>query len=505
PLRGVPQGPAMGPFPEGCRWYQVPLSSTRVPCSVIFGHGFQASLQRYQQLHVLKNFRLGRPIVLPPPGLLEPCSPACLPADSPPSASRPSRSTGRARGERGLALGMGVRGAMTLLPADHQQVGPYLRTGACVIQAGSLGMSQCPRDVVVPTEASPFPRSVAQVTCLQPDPLANSLDSLVWEKREKSQAAMPHTSLAWAHVDTASPRKSLDEGPPLPEEQRYPDSQSQGGPRRARSLPDTALLPAGISWHISLRNPGSSRLSTPGSLSPAPILNTHGLEPQSPLERFFLHNSPAYQAAFIHNSHLSLPYCCLPTCLLPVLWWLFQVSPQRRTSSPPSLLPLPHPLPAGKCWCPTVQDISQAFTWLGTDLSPLFHRHLLPPELCPTEGSLDPSCFLSQAGPNATSVLALVTQLGDICKFVALCVDTRLCRYTDGARVALVTLLAFLSLSQALRCQPLMEVQHLLQCLLEGIQDWQEQGASPVPEPSCHDPAAAGAARHRATPWGAYR
>lgn len=39
------------------------------------------------------------------------------------------------------------------------------------------------------------------------------------------------------------------------------------------------------------------------------------------------------------------------------------------------------PLPAGERWCPTVQEISEAFAQLGADLTPL-----LPPELHPMDG-----------------------------------------------------------------------------------------------------------------------
>lgn len=53
---------------------------------------------------------------------------------------------------------------------------------------------------------------------------------------------------------------------------------------------------------------------------------------------------------------------------------------------PPKPLPaLTVPSLAGEPWCPTVQEISQAFVCLGADLSPLCRRRLLPPELCPAD------------------------------------------------------------------------------------------------------------------------
>lgn len=46
-------------------------------------------------------------------------------------------------------------------------------------------------------------------------------------------------------------------------------------------------------------------------------------------------NSPACQAAFVRNGGLSLLYRCAPTCPLPVLRWLFQVSHRRKRVPPP--------------------------------------------------------------------------------------------------------------------------------------------------------------------------
>lgn len=45
--------------------------------------------------------------------------------------------------------------------------------------------------------------------------------------------------------------------------------------------------------------------------------------------------SPACQAAFVRNGGLSLLYRCAPTCPLPILRWLFQVSHRRKRVPPP--------------------------------------------------------------------------------------------------------------------------------------------------------------------------
>ncbi|GAB0200181.1 protein FAM178B [Grus japonensis] len=411
----------MAPHPEGLRWYQIPLSSARVPRSGLFSYGFQAGLQRYQQLRALKRLRVGRPVAPPPPGLLEPWPPVSPPANSPTRASHRPWGTGGAR------------------DSEDDDLIPL-------------------KDMLLAGDEPPSPADHQQVACPQLDPLANSLDSLVREKREQSQAGMLHAGVAWVHVDDASPCESPDEDAQLAKEQRD---------FLARFTVKPKFIPA--------VHPGENIFCA--RPAPAPTLDTHGLEPQSTSERFFLCDSPACQAAFVRDGGLSLLYRCLPTCPLPVLRWLFQLMTlcPDTTNASQALWEI-WLSTGGEPWCPTVQEITQAFARLGADLSPLCRRRLLPPELCPTgERSPDPSCPPRQASPDATSMLALVTQLGDICKFLALCVVIQPCRYTDGARLSLVTLLSFLGLDWALRCQPLPELQHLLHCLLEGIRDWWEQ------------------------------
>ncbi|KAM9609435.1 protein FAM178B [Morphnus guianensis] len=685
----------MAPHPEGLRWYQIPLSSARIPRSGLFSYGFQASLQRYQQLRALKNLRVGRPVAPPPPGLLEPWPPGPPPANSPPRVSHRPRGAGRARGERGPVPGTGVRGAVTLLwtprgtpvtPTLSPQT-PCLKGGwpghPCVVLAAlpvpqgspqspthcphsppcaprgplvtpmlspqfpgtprralvtpvlSPQPSLCPKGApshphivstalpvpqggpwspalspqspgtprqepghpcIVPTalplpqggprspphsprrpkkspgtrkrvsrgqqppgppqhhanrqdaasqgspgcqvapdssghvpvlpeaagkslggEANHGQRPAAgtvpqqagrsfggqlpgttggtvsptdsedddliplkdmllagdeplssadhqQVVCPQPALLANSLDSLIREKREQSQAATLQASLARVHADDASASESPDEDTQLPEEYRD---------LLARFTTKPRFIPA--------VHPGEPVFCA--HPAPAPTLDSQGLQPQSVLEGFFLCNSPACQAAFVRNGGLSLLYRCAPTCPLPVLRWLFQLMtlcPDTTNASqalweiwlstggPESPAP---PAPAAPRAVPHGEEVSPGTA--GRRVLPTLPAPLPTPS-APSR-NLDPSCSPRQASPDATSMLALVTQLSDICKFLALCVVTQPCRYADSARLALVTLLSFLGLDRALRCQPLPELQHLLHCLLEGIQDWQEQ------------------------------
>ncbi|NXW83200.1 F178B protein, partial [Alopecoenas beccarii] len=505
-------GPAMAPHPEGLRWYQIPLSSARIPRSGIFSFGFQDSLQRYQQLRAHKNLRVGRPVAGPPPGLLEPWPPGPSPAHSPPRGSHRPRGAGGVRGERGPALGVGMRGVVTLLVATRCPQGtlgtPRLAPGPfCVPQWGPWAPTRYSeddeeliplRDMLLAGDTSPSPLSHQQVN------------------------------------DTSSP-ESLDEDSELPEEHRYchrdwgsgvptvspPHLMPPSHPHRD-ILARFAVEP----WFIPTVHPGEPVFCAHPAL--LPTLDTSGLEPRNNLEALFFCELPTWQMAFVRDGWLSLLYRCLPPCPLPVLRWLFQLMtlcpdntnaaqalwdiwlstggerggwlPQRG-DVPKPLPVVTVPLPAGERWCPTVQEIGEAFARLGADLSPL-----LPPELRPMDGrNLEPSCSPRPASPDATNTLALVTQLSDICKFLTLCVVTQPCHYPDSARLSLVTLLSFLGLDRALRCQPLPELQFLLHCLLQGIHHWHQQGASPAPEPSRHGPAAGGAAGHRATPRGACR
>ncbi|XP_044293622.1 protein FAM178B [Varanus komodoensis] len=65
--------------------------------------------------------------------------------------------------------------------------------------------------------------------------------------------------------------------------------------------------------------------------------------------------------------------------------------------------------------------------------------------------------------------------LGDIFKFLTLCVASHPGRYPDRQRVVLLAVLCRLSLDRNLGKQLQMELQQLLLVLLEGVQDWQEK------------------------------
>ncbi|NXL51441.1 F178B protein, partial [Podilymbus podiceps] len=464
-LRGR-AGPAVAPHPEGRRWYQIPLSSARVPRLGLFSYGFQAGLQRYQQLRSFKHLRVGRPVIPPPPGLLEPWPAVPSPADSSPRASRCPGGAEGVRGQQapspaqpcaspqattsqGSSLGQAASTGPGRIP-----VLPELAVGALGgTVKGSASPVDSEEDELIPLKAlllaggePPLPAPHRQVACQQLDPLANSLDSLVREKREQRQAATPQASPAQARVVDASPWESPEEEKRPPAEHRHLLARFSPAPRCNPTV-----------------HPGEPIFRA--CLVPAPTLE----------EEFFCH-SPPCQADFVRDGGLG-PLChCLPPCPLPILRWLFQLMTLclDMTAASQALWEI-WLSTGGKPWCPTVQEISRAFTRLSADLSPLRRQCLLPPELCPTDRRVDPLCSPRLESPDAAGTLALATQLGDICKFLALCVVTQPHRYADTARVALVTLLSFLGLDQALRRQPLPELRHLLRCLLEGVQAWPQQ------------------------------
>ncbi|XP_067168361.1 protein FAM178B [Apteryx mantelli] len=520
--------------PLELRWYQIPLSSARAPRTGLFSPRFQASLQRYQQLRQLKHLRVGRPFTLPPPGLLQaaPASPEPPgPRQPRPSAGRRAVAVPRARPpprcrrrRRRRRRGVGPRpaaappcraketpGAKGSAASGHRPAGPTRARGgrssppeqavpgpapvSAGCQLNPVVVLTCPggdcghrgagkpgqarrrlpgmarvqaspedsEDILIPLRdlllVGDEPRCPAERSRL--DPLANSLDPLVEEQREQRQAAAPRSSPEWVRSDTASPQESPDEDTPLSEEHRL---------LLARFAVKPGLIPP--------VHPGEPVFCA--RPLPAPALDARGLQPQSALEGLFLRASPAGQAAFVREGRLSLLYRCVPACPLPVLRWLFQLTalcPDTANASQALWEINVHRLStAGEPWCPTVPEIGQAFCRLGANLGALHRLGLLPLELCPADRRCpDLPRSPDRADPKAPGALALATQLGDICKLLALCVVAQPGRYPDRARLALLTLLCFLGLDRALRCQPLPDLQHLLHCLLEGIGDWQEQ------------------------------
>ncbi|XP_031466290.1 protein FAM178B isoform X2 [Phasianus colchicus] len=455
------------------RWYQIPLSSARVPRSGLFSSSFQYSLCSYQQLRVSKHLRVGRPFLPPPLGPVDPCPPASPPPSQPHSAEPASqcpmqpRSTrqgsSRARRPRASPRRSAQQGSATRSPrravqpssATESRTVPQRAEDMATTSSSDSEEELIPLKELLACSGRSSPAEHSEVAYPQPDPLANSLDALLLEKREQCVANAVQASLMQVGVD--SPQESSDEDTQLLEEQRAFLSRFN-----VKLLAFPTTHPGEPIFHACPL--------------PPPTLDTCGLQPRSILEQNFLCASPAAQLAFVRDGYLNLLYQTTSACPLPILRWLFLLTSTwpDRTNAFRTLWEM-WMRSDDEPWCPTLQDIGQAFAYMGADLEALRCRRLLPPELCPMDTRLDPTCSLEQGNLGAVNTLALVTQLGDICKLLTVCVVSCPCRYPDRARRELVTLLCFLSLDRELRCQPLPDLWHLLHCLLEGIVAWKEQ------------------------------
>uniref|UniRef100_A0A669QH02 Coiled-coil SMC6 And NSE5 INteracting (CANIN) domain-containing protein n=1 Tax=Phasianus colchicus TaxID=9054 RepID=A0A669QH02_PHACC len=434
-----------------------------------------ASARRGQRLGLLrcKHLRVGRPFLPPPLGPVDPCPPASPPPSQPHSAEPASqcpmqpRSTrqgsSRARRPRASPRRSAQQGSATRSPrravqpssATESRTVPQRAEDMATTSSSDSEEELIPLKELLACSGRSSPAEHSEVAYPQPDPLANSLDALLLEKREQCVANAVQASLMQVGVD--SPQESSDEDTQLLEEQRAFLSRFN-----VKLLAFPTTHPGEPIFHACPL--------------PPPTLDTCGLQPRSILEQNFLCASPAAQLAFVRDGYLNLLYQTTSACPLPILRWLFLLTSTwpDRTNAFRTLWEM-WMRSDDEPWCPTLQDIGQAFAYMGADLEALRCRRLLPPELCPMDTRLDPTCSLEQGNLGAVNTLALVTQLGDICKLLTVCVVSCPCRYPDRARRELVTLLCFLSLDRELRCQPLPDLWHLLHCLLEGIVAWKEQ------------------------------
>ncbi|XP_015738444.1 protein FAM178B isoform X1 [Coturnix japonica] len=451
------------------RWYQIPLSSARVPRSGLFSSSFQYSLCSYQQLRVSKHLRVGRPFLPPPLGPVDPRPPASPPPMRPQGGARTAlqcpkqpRGSRRARRPRASPRRPAQRGSASCSPWSAMQPSivsegrmvPQRAVDVATTSSSDSDEELIPlKELLAGSSGPSSPAEHREVVCPQPDPLANSLDALLLEKREQCPARAVEDGLMQLGVSSGSPQESSDEDTQLLEEQRAFLARFE---LKLLTFPTT--------------HPGEPIFhSCP---LPPPILDTYGLQPRSVLEQNFLCASPAGQVAFVRDGYLNLLYQTTSACPLPVLRWLFQLTSTwpDRTNAFRTLWEM-WMRSDDEPWCPTLQDIGQAFAYMGADLETLRCRRLLPPELCPTDTRPHPE----RGNLSAADTLALVTQLGDVCKLLTVSVVACPCHYPDRARRELLTLLCFLSLDRALRCQPLPDLWHLLHCLLDGIVAWKEQ------------------------------
>ncbi|XP_053126200.1 protein FAM178B isoform X2 [Hemicordylus capensis] len=316
-----------------------------------------------------------------------------------------------------------------------------------------------------------------------PDCYLNSLDKLLEEKREQIQEdeelerslgekLLLSSSLGTMEVE----EEAEEEGDMLPEAHR--------------------LLLEQFSSHqgaIPAVHPGESIFLPSACQRNAPALETAGLKPRNLLESLFFGSQFAQRMALLQDGILGSLYRNLPGCPHPVLLWLFQLmslNPDVSTDAFQALWEIrigqltSADEVGADLWCPTLQDIIQAFYNLGACESALYPDGLVPLEFRyedlefrdpppPPQGSADVSG--GSLSPEAPGPFALAAMLGDIFKFLTLCVVSLPHCYPDRQRLALLALLCRLSLDRNLREQPQVELQLLLLALTEGIRDWQEK------------------------------
>ncbi|XP_053257536.1 protein FAM178B isoform X4 [Podarcis raffonei] len=237
-------------------------------------------------------------------------------------------------------------------------------------------------------------------------------------------------------------------------------------------------------------HPGEGIFVLPPYLRTALTLDTVRLKPQNQLERYFFGAPFALQMALLQDGFLGALYHGTCPCPQPLLQWLFQLMSWSPVVSPaafqtlwetsaPQIASAADKIP--DLWCPMLKDITQAFYNLGACTSALYLPGLVQPEFRPKEvkvsedlpGSADTE---SESLPEGASwQLTLTSVLGDLFKFLTLCVASHPRSYPDRQRLALLVLLCRLGLDKNLRKHPQTGLQQLLLVLFEGIQDWSEK------------------------------
>ncbi|XP_077162380.1 protein FAM178B isoform X2 [Paroedura picta] len=238
-------------------------------------------------------------------------------------------------------------------------------------------------------------------------------------------------------------------------------------------------------------HPGESIFGPLPDLKTAPALDTTGLMPQNQLESLFFSSQFDQQMVFLQDGFLTFLYRHGKShCPCPVRRWLFQLMSLNSEVSADAFQALweitAHQVASNDevntdLWFPTLKDITQAFYHLGACVFALYPAGLVHLEFRPkglefSEHLLECAKRKSQSLlQEGLGQLTLAAMLGDIFKFLTLCVASQPHGYSDHQRLAFLAVLCRLSLDRSLQKQPLLELQQLLLVLLEGIGDWQEK------------------------------
>ncbi|XP_072807486.1 protein FAM178B isoform X2 [Vicugna pacos] len=287
----------------------------------------------------------------------------------------------------------------------------------------------------------------------------NSLDYLLWEKREQALEQEREELLLRDCPDLNSLNLSDDEAPLTPEYRKLVERFSTSlqvippvHPGEAVFLPRNQPLPC--------------------------ILDCSHLKPRSHLEELFLSSPPAQQLSFLRSGILSSLYLHAGECPVPLLRWLFQLLtwPPETSSGAFGLLwglsvdgLLRQSDEDVRLWCPSMQEVTEAVHSLGAH-----DPALAPPGPFPHSGSVlksvaSPRWSEQQDTPREA---ALDISLSCICKFLTLCALAQPGAYTDRHLLGLMELLCRAGLDVGLRLLPKTDLQQLLLLLLENIREW---------------------------------
>uniref|UniRef100_H0XTL9 Family with sequence similarity 178 member B n=2 Tax=Otolemur garnettii TaxID=30611 RepID=H0XTL9_OTOGA len=211
------------------------------------------------------------------------------------------------------------------------------------------------------------------------------------------------------------------------------------------------------------------------------ILDSSHLKPRNSLEELFLSSPLAQQLSFLHNGLLSTLYLHVPDCPVPLLQWLFQLLTWPPETSVVAFSLLWDLSVDGlfcksdrdmHLWCPSLQEIMEAFHSLGA------HDPALCPQGLCQHSSRELSSEASLSGneqQDTPQEVALDISLSYIYKFLTLCAVAQPGAYTDGSLMDLIELLCHTGLDVGLRLLPKADLQQLLLLLLENIQEWPEK------------------------------
>ncbi|OXB69902.1 UNVERIFIED_CONTAM: hypothetical protein H355_000248 [Colinus virginianus] len=298
---------------ELLRWYQIPLSSARIPRSGLFSSSFQYSLCSYQQLRASKHLRVGRPFLPPPLGPVDPCPPARLASPQPQSSAaartEPHADPGalptapqcpveprsthqrprRARRSHAGPQRSAQQCSATAQPSSATERGPVLQQAEDTAMTSSSDSEEelTPLKELLACDEDSSHAEHGEVACLEPDPLTNSLDALLLERREQCPADAVQSDLTQVYADSGGRQEPTDDDTELLEEQRA-----------FLSLYDMKLLT------FPTTHPGEPIFHA--CPLPPPTLDTHGLRARSDLEQNFFRASPADQACYLSHSLLYL-------------------------------------------------------------------------------------------------------------------------------------------------------------------------------------------------------